>query len=103
MLTLLEHQQAAAEAILRQEELRKTIPALAADKFNALASLYTKPNDVYQAAEIEDAVSYMTTPEWQVIGRALRAEDDALVGQLFKAAMRRVCLKLATDEVADSL
>ena len=103
MLTLSQHQQAEAEDIQRQEELRKTIQDLAEDKFNALPLLYTKPNDVYQAANIQEMVDHMSTLEWQLIARALRDKDTALAGELFDTAMRRVCLKLAQDEVEDML
>ena len=103
MMTLSEYQHKEAEDQRRMEALKKTIPDLAEDKFNALPVLYTKPNDVYQAANIEEAISYMTTPEWQSIARCLRDKNTDLAGKFLEEALRRVCLEDATDEVEDQI
>ena len=104
MVTLAEYQNKEDKEWLRVEELKNNIPDLAEDKFNALPVLYTTPAAIYQAAYIEDAISYMTTPEWQEIARALRGNKDTrLAGQLLDKALRRVCLKLASEEIEDQL
>ena len=102
-MTLSEYQNKEDKEWTRIEELKKTIPDLAEDKFNALPILYTKTSDVYQAANIEDAISYMTTPEWQSIARCLRSKNTNLAGKLLEEALRRVCFKNATDEIEDQL
>ena len=102
-MTLSEYQHKEAEDQRRMEALKKTIPDLAEDKFNALPALYTTPAALYQAANIEDAIQYMETFEWQSIARKLRDKDTYMAGNLLDIALRRVCLKLATDEVEDLL
>ena len=98
-MTLSEYQHKEAEDQRRMEALKKTIPDLAEDKFNALPVIYTKPEDRYQNANIEDAVQNMKTHEWQVIARCLRDKNTDLAGKFLEEALRRVCLEDATDEV----
>ena len=99
MLTLREYQNKEEKDQARWEELQKTIPDLAEDKFNALPVLYTKPEDRYQSAWIEDAVQNMNNAEWVAIARTLRDLDTVHAGILINIALRRVCLEEAKDEV----
>ena len=88
---------------LRVEELKKTIPDLAEDKFNALPMIYTKPEYHFQSANIEDAVQDIKTSEWQVIARCLRDKNTTLAGELLRVALKRVCLEQATEEIEDKI
>ena len=99
MMSLREYQNKVDQDQKRWEDLQKTIPDLAEDKFNALPVLYSKPEDRYQSAYIDDAVQDIKTVEWQVIARCLRDKNTTLAGELLNVALRRVCLQYATDEV----
>ena len=97
MLTLNEQQHNDAIAQRRAEALLKTIHDLAEEKFNELPLLYTQPTDIFQYSNMDDAVTEFTLDEWQAIARELRDKQHATAGRHLEAALRRVCLRWATD------
>ena len=91
------------KADLREQAMRATIPDLAEDKFNSLPLLYTKPEALHQCSNMEDVIDGVTTKEWQGIAECLRDGYINAAACALEDAVRRVCLKRATDAVEEML
>ena len=97
-----EAKQAERDALI--EQIKRDIPGVAQDKFNALASVYgTSEYSGHRYTRIEDVLSNFTDQEYIYIARMVVEGGPCAAGVFLRDTLFRICLKTATEEAEDRI
>ena len=84
---------------LADDSRDKRIEESAYDKFTALPDFWTKKTDSFQYTNMDDAIGSVKQEELICIARAIRDGDNKLAGDILAAALMRICVEKATDDL----